>query len=119
MRGGGGLDLDFDMVIVQPDYFSGSNSEGSDWSVGWFEPHAPEFCSDGEAENSFAVLVPCYGGSALPDSFGGKAWCVQEEVVNPLFNTNSKSQLWLSNLGKDSQAETNFYLQQWVSSLKT
>ncbi|KAJ0494707.1 hypothetical protein HanIR_Chr12g0600501 [Helianthus annuus] len=40
----------------------------SDWSVGWMEPHAPEFFnSDDEdadagavADNSFAVLVPCY-----------------------------------------------------------
>ena len=79
------------MVIVTStahdhSYFSRSDSEegstGSekDWSVGWFEPHAPDFsCTDevtgvegegedenedADAENSFAVLVPCYGGAS-------------------------------------------------------
>ncbi|MCO5566766.1 hypothetical protein L7F22_020446 [Adiantum nelumboides] len=115
------LDLDFDMVIVQPNYFSGSESEGSDWSVGWFEPHAPEFCGDVDPENSFAVLVPCYG-SPSPDSFGGKGRFGQEEPSSASSTDTSKSQLWaavLSNITKDSHAETNFYLQQWVSSLQT
>ncbi|KAI5075054.1 hypothetical protein GOP47_0011015 [Adiantum capillus-veneris] len=115
------LDLDFDMVIVQPNCFSGSESENSDWSVGWFEPHAPEFCSDGEPENSFAVIVPCYG-SLSTDSCGGKARLGQEEASNVNCTTTSKSQLWaavLSNIANDSHADTNFYLQQWVSSLQT
>nr|GMC67525.1 Amelogenin, X like [Ipomoea batatas] len=38
----------------------GSESDDSDWSIGWLEPHAPDFQSDDEADNSFAVLVPCY-----------------------------------------------------------
>lgn len=115
------LDLDFDMVLVPSDYFSGSESEGSDWSVGWFEPHAPDFCSDGEPENSFAVLVPCYG-SPSPDCFGGKGRFGQEENSSPHVNSNTKSQLWaavLSNIAKDPHAETNHYLQQWLSSLQS
>lgn len=52
------------MVIVPSDgggCISGSESDGSDWSIGWLEPHPHDFCtSDGESEDSFAVLVPCY-----------------------------------------------------------
>ncbi|RVW56294.1 hypothetical protein CK203_110202 [Vitis vinifera] len=36
-------------------------SDDSDWSIGWLEPHGPEFQSDDELDGSFAVLVPCYG----------------------------------------------------------
>ena len=32
----------------------------SDWSIGWLKPHGPEFLSDDETDDSFAVLVPCY-----------------------------------------------------------
>ncbi|KAH7436286.1 hypothetical protein KP509_05G011600 [Ceratopteris richardii] len=111
------LDLDFDMVIVQPDYVSGSESEGSDWSVGWFEPHAPEFCSDGEPENSFAVLVPCYGSPSTE----GRARFGQEGSLNANSPNHSRSQLWaavLSNITKDAHADANYYLQQWVSALQ-
>ncbi|XP_049933001.1 uncharacterized protein LOC116251515 isoform X2 [Nymphaea colorata] len=58
-----GFDREHDMVMVPPDggCMSGSESDGSDWSIGWLEPHAPEFQNDDEQDNSFAVLVPCYG----------------------------------------------------------
>nr|CAD1845158.1 unnamed protein product [Ananas comosus var. bracteatus] len=36
------------------------DSDGSDWSVGWLEPHAHEFQCETESDSSFAVLVPCY-----------------------------------------------------------
>ncbi|PKA63055.1 hypothetical protein AXF42_Ash007851 [Apostasia shenzhenica] len=58
------IDRDLDMVIVPSDggCFSGSDSDDSDWSIGWMEPHASDLQSDGsDRENSFAVLVPCYG----------------------------------------------------------
>eukprot|EP00249_Psilotum_nudum_P013452 c24339_g1_i2 orf=1-528(-) len=58
------LDPEFDMVLVPVDggcCLSGSDSDDSDWSVGWFEPHAPEFLCDDDPDNSFSVLVPCYG----------------------------------------------------------
>ncbi|KDO60554.1 hypothetical protein CISIN_1g048590mg [Citrus sinensis] len=40
--------------------FSGSESDDSDWSIGWLEPHGADFQTDDESDNSFAVLVPCY-----------------------------------------------------------
>jgi len=59
------VDTEFDMVIVPADgiSMSGSDSEDSDWSVGWFEPHHADFAAENDQlkNNSFAVLVPCYG----------------------------------------------------------
>ncbi|XP_060957790.1 uncharacterized protein LOC115698003 isoform X1 [Cannabis sativa] len=57
------IDREYDVVIVPSDggCVSGSESDNSDWSIGWLEPHGPEFQSDDEIDNSFAVLVPCYG----------------------------------------------------------
>lgn len=35
--------------------------DGPEWSVGWTEPHGPDFQSDDEADDGgFLVLVPCY-----------------------------------------------------------
>lgn len=61
------VDRELDVVLVPSDgggCLSGSESDDSDWSIGWLEPHAPDFFGDGgepEVETSFAVLVPCYG----------------------------------------------------------
>lgn len=57
------IDGEYDAVLVPPDggCISGSESDDSDWSVGWLEPHGPGFQSDDEPDDSFAVLVPCYG----------------------------------------------------------
>lgn len=57
------IDREHDIVLVPPDAgcMSGSESDDSDWSIGWLEPHGPEFQSDNESDNSFAALVPCYG----------------------------------------------------------
>ncbi|KAK9678851.1 hypothetical protein RND81_11G237000 [Saponaria officinalis] len=51
-----------DVVVVPNDgvCLSGSESDDSDWSIGWLEPHGPDFLSDDETDDSFAVLVPCY-----------------------------------------------------------
>ncbi|KAL4569264.1 hypothetical protein LXL04_024900 [Taraxacum kok-saghyz] len=64
------IDKEYDVVLVPSDGVSLSASEessyDSDWSIGWMEPHAPDFFqsddddSDAVADNSFAVLVPCY-----------------------------------------------------------
>ncbi|KAI3909144.1 hypothetical protein MKW98_012881 [Papaver atlanticum] len=56
------IDREFDIVLVPSDggCLSGSESDDSDWSVGWNEPHGFDFTSDDKTE-SFAVLVPCYG----------------------------------------------------------
>ncbi|KAK2973500.1 hypothetical protein RJ640_020162 [Escallonia rubra] len=56
------IDKEYDVVLVPSDgvCLSGSESDDSDWSIGWLEPHAPDFQSDEEGDDSFAVLVPCY-----------------------------------------------------------
>jgi hypothetical protein len=62
-RGEPRVDREYDMVIVPSDgggCLSGSDSDDSDWSIGWLEPQAPELQTDGDHENCFAVLVPCY-----------------------------------------------------------
>ncbi|EPS74152.1 hypothetical protein M569_00605, partial [Genlisea aurea] len=53
----GKIDADYDLVLVPSDgvSFSGSESDDSDWSVGWLEPSF-----HGDDDDSFAVLVPCY-----------------------------------------------------------
>ncbi|KAF3637336.1 putative pentatricopeptide repeat-containing protein, chloroplastic-like [Capsicum annuum] len=57
------IDREYDIVLVPSDggCVSGSESDDSDWSVGWLEPHGPGFQSDDDRDDSFAVLVPCYG----------------------------------------------------------
>lgn len=57
------VDREYDVVLVPSDggCVSGSESDDSDWSIGWLEPHGPGFPSDDETDNSFAVIVPCYG----------------------------------------------------------
>lgn len=57
------IDREYDVVLVPSDggCVSGSESDDSDYSIGWLEPHGPGFQSDDDVDNSFAVLVPCYG----------------------------------------------------------
>lgn len=57
------IDREYDIVLVPSDggCVSGSESDDSDWSIGWSEPNGPGFQSDDDPDNSFAVLVPCYG----------------------------------------------------------
>ncbi|XP_010254547.1 PREDICTED: uncharacterized protein LOC104595498 [Nelumbo nucifera] len=98
------IDREYDVVLVPPDggCLSGSESDDSDWSIGWLEPHAPDFLSDDEAENSFAVLVPCYGRG-------------RREMVD-----NSKNQILgaLGNLPNGYSADGKKYMEQWLSSLQ-
>lgn len=58
------VDRECDVVLVSSDgggdCLSGSESDDSDWSIGWLEPHGSDFQSDDESDSSFAVLVPCY-----------------------------------------------------------
>ncbi|KAL8151866.1 hypothetical protein V2J09_021674 [Rumex salicifolius] len=59
------VDREHDIVLVPSDggCLSGSESDDSDWSIGWLEPHASDFLSEDDVEDdddSFAVLVPCY-----------------------------------------------------------
>ncbi|XP_010277507.1 PREDICTED: uncharacterized protein LOC104611921 [Nelumbo nucifera] len=99
------IDREYDVVLVPSDggCLSGSESDDSDWSIGWLEPHAPDFLSDDEAESSFAVLVPCYGRGR------------SKEIVD-----NSKNQILgaLVNLPNGYSADGKKYIEQWLSSLQ-
>lgn len=60
------VDREFDMVIVASDdgggggWLSGSESDDSDWAIGWQEKLSPELQTDGDPDGCFAVLVRCY-----------------------------------------------------------
>ncbi|KAG0473434.1 hypothetical protein HPP92_014784 [Vanilla planifolia] len=104
------VDREYDAVIVPSDggCMSGSESDGSDWSIGWVEPHAPDFHSD--EEGSFAVLVPCYGRGRREEmqnlenhSLG--AVPVHKRGFSFVFNAASSAE------GKD-------YIESWLSSLQ-
>ncbi|XP_035836889.1 uncharacterized protein LOC110894854 isoform X1 [Helianthus annuus] len=86
------MDKEYDVVLVPSDgvCLSASDDDSSydsDWSVGWMEPHAPEFFnSDDEdadagavADNSFAVLVPCYRNDC-------KAFKMEEQASDQFLN---------------------------------
>ncbi|XP_058069347.1 uncharacterized protein LOC131218677 [Magnolia sinica] len=100
------IDREYDLVLVPSDggCLSGSESDDSDWSIGWLEPHAPDFQSDDESESSFAVLVPCYGRG-------------RGELVE-----NSKNQLLgaiiSANLQNGYSADSEKYMEEWLSSLQ-
>ncbi|KAK4354750.1 hypothetical protein RND71_026944 [Anisodus tanguticus] len=95
------IDREYDIVLVPSDggCVTGSESDDSDWSVGWLEPHGPGFQSD---DDSFAVLVPCYGrGRAnLEDN-------AQDNFMHTIGNF------------RDIHASGNKkYMEQWLSSLR-
>ncbi|KAJ7958915.1 Ribosomal RNA small subunit methyltransferase A [Quillaja saponaria] len=94
------IDREYDVVLVPSDggCVSGSESDDSDWSIGWLEPHGPGFPSDDETDNSFAVLVPCYG-----HGYGGMV----EDAKNIIF----------SNVGNFTDESTK-YMEQWLTSLQ-
>lgn len=100
------VDSEFDLVLVPADgiSMSGSDSDNmSDWSVGWFEPHHANFASENDLEDSFAVLVPCYG-SPSPKS--------------PL--KADQQPPWaaaLANLSKRANEENKRHLENWLASL--
>ncbi|CAA6663089.1 unnamed protein product [Spirodela intermedia] len=58
------VDPDLDLVVVAT---GAGGDNGSDWSVGWLEPHAPEFLIGADGESCFSVLVRCYGGESSGD----------------------------------------------------
>lgn len=105
------IDKEYDIVLVPSDggCMSGSESDDSDWSIGWLEPHAPDFQCEGETEGSFAVLVPCYGrgrcgqperlkthvlgaGDLIDGNLSGGKNCV-EQWLSSLHNSFSSEQL--------------------------
>ncbi|KAG5251063.1 Homeodomain superfamily protein [Salix suchowensis] len=94
------IDREYDVVLVPSDggCVSGSESDDSDYSIGWLEPHGPEFQSDDDMDNSFAVLVPCYG--RVQDN-------VFEDKKNSLFGA-------IVNIPDESKK----YMEQWLSSVQ-
>ncbi|XP_031484416.1 uncharacterized protein LOC116253629 [Nymphaea colorata] len=101
-----GIDREYDMVLVPSDggCMSGSESDDSDWSIGWLEPLAPEFQDEDESDNSFAVLVPCYGRP-----FGDS---MAERSENKLLGA------FISNFHTGYSAESKKYMEKWLSSLQ-
>lgn len=99
------IDREYDVVLVPSDggCLSGSESDDSDWSIGWMEPHAPDFQIDDETESSFAVLVPCYGR--------GRKEPVAENPNNHVFGV-------IGELTNGYSAEGKKYIEQWLSSLQ-
>lgn len=102
------MDHEFDFVLVPSDgvYMSGSESDDSDWSVGWFEPHSASF-TDNEDEEKFQVLVPSYRASAA-------------ELNPPIHKSESKDSNtppWASLLSNLTQYTNSGSLSQFHSSL--
>jgi hypothetical protein len=95
------IDREYDDVVVVPSDgigLSESDSDDSDWSIGWLEPHGPDFDSDAESDSSYAVLVPCY-----------RPGCKQV-VVDQLFCA-------INNLPNQFTPEGKNYMEEWLSSL--
>ncbi|CAA2993570.1 Hypothetical predicted protein [Olea europaea subsp. europaea] len=100
------IDKEYDVVVVPSDgvCLSGSESDDSDWSIGWLEPHAPGFQSDDEADGSFAVLVPCYRHD-----------CEELEGVDEE-GTGSQFLSAIRNLPNQYSSEGKKFMEQWLSS---
>ncbi|WOL12133.1 hypothetical protein Cni_G20898 [Canna indica] len=96
------IDKEYDIVLVPSDggCMSGSDSDDSDWSIGWLEPHAPEFLSDSESEGSFAVLVRCYGRGQCEQVESSKTHFLGAvDGMDDDFSDNKKCiEEWLSSL---------------------
>ncbi|KAA8530755.1 hypothetical protein F0562_005477 [Nyssa sinensis] len=102
------IDKEYDVVLVPSDgvCLSGSESDDSDWSIGWLEPHAPDFQSDDEADDSFAVLVPCY-------RYDSKE--LDERLKNPFLSAIKNLPTDYSAVG---YAEEGKKYMEWLSSLQ-
>ncbi|KAL2504515.1 hypothetical protein Adt_20136 [Abeliophyllum distichum] len=101
-----GIDKVYDAVLVPSDgvCLTGSESDDLDWSIGWLEPHAPDFQSDNEADGSFAVLVPCY-----------RHQCKKLEEVKEPGNYFLNA---IKNLPNEYSDDGKKYMEQWLSSLQ-
>lgn len=99
------IDREHDVVLVPSDggCVSGSESDDSDWSIGWLEPHGPGFQSDDDPDDSFAVLVPCYG-PGYDD--------LVEDSRNNILNT-------VGIIPDSYSDESKKYMEQWLSSLQS
>ncbi|KAE9595988.1 hypothetical protein Lalb_Chr17g0344551 [Lupinus albus] len=99
------IDKEFDVVLVPPDggCVSDSESDDSDFSIGWLEPHGPGFTSDDEKDNNFAVLVPCYGRDCGRMVEGPKSNLLSSVSVGKFPHSYSD--------------ESKKYVENWLSSL--
>jgi hypothetical protein len=102
-RGECRVDREHDMVIVPSDgggCLSGSESDDSDWSIGWLEPQAPEMQTDGDPETGFAVLVRCYsrGRAEQPGKAQGRFLGAGALADGGLSDGNNFVEQWLSSL---------------------
>ncbi|KAL2642930.1 hypothetical protein R1flu_010517 [Riccia fluitans] len=107
-------DHEFDFVIVPPDgcYLSGSDSDDSDYSVGWFEPHSANF-TDNEDEEKFQVLVPSYRSTAIQLSSNNNSTTKSD-------SKESSTPPWaslLSNLTHYTNSDMQKQLELWLQSL--
>ncbi|XP_025012208.2 uncharacterized protein LOC8268420 isoform X1 [Ricinus communis] len=98
------IDREYDVVLVPSDggCVSGSESDDSDYSIGWLEPHGAGFQSDDDMDSSFAVLVPCYGRAQDK---------VFEDSKNNMFGAIVNIQDGFSN-------ESKRCMEEWLSSLQ-
>ncbi|CAK8561801.1 unnamed protein product [Lathyrus sativus] len=110
------IDREFDGVYVASDdscdwcFLSGSESDDSDWSIGWLEPLGSDFESsdndhdhddDESGGDSFAVLVPCYTPG-----------CKEVEGTNNVLLSA------LKNLPNEFGSDGKNYMEQWLASLQ-
>lgn len=96
----------FVVVADGADWTSGSDSDDSDLSIGWFERLSSGFSSDTESENSFAVLVPCYGPSS-------------SHAVDSRGKQNEKPRILDMIQSKNSAQDSQKYVEKWLASLKS
>ncbi|XP_041019617.1 uncharacterized protein LOC121261355 [Juglans microcarpa x Juglans regia] len=99
------IDREYDVVLVPSDggCVSVTESDDSDWSIGWLEPHGPGFQSDDDPDDSFAVLVPCYGHGYND---------LVEHSKNNILST-------VGNIPYNYSDEIEKYMEQWLSSLQS
>ncbi|KAG4992149.1 hypothetical protein AAZX31_09G181600 [Glycine max] len=95
-------DREYDVVLVPSDgdgCLSSSESDDSDFSIGWLEPHGSDFLqSDDDLDNSFAVLVPCY----------------RKEVSS----SNKELLSVIKNLPNEFSSAGKNYMEHWLASLQ-
>lgn len=105
------VDRECDFVMVSSDggALSGSESEESDMSIGWIEPHGPGFQTDDESDNGFAVLVPCYS-PGCKELVGGSDNAILSAIKNlPIEFSPGKKHCFLQHLYLPSKSTESYF----------